>query len=120
VEKLEVLEDAADVPAQLRNLGILESHELAAAHDDPAARGLELLEQETHDRRLARPGRSDEEDELAFLDREGNVAKRDHVWLVDLLDVLEHDHRRARRRGRRLGLAVHCLRGCRLAGFLNV
>ena len=51
-QQLEVLEDAADVPAQHRHLRVLEPGELAAADDDPARRRLELLEEEAHDRRL--------------------------------------------------------------------
>ena len=49
-------------------------------------------------RRLARARRADDEDELALLDDERDAVERgDVVRLVDLPDVLEHDHRRAGR-----------------------
>src|SRR5439155_23975674 len=39
-EELEVLEDAADIPAQERDPGALQPWEVAAADDDPALRRL--------------------------------------------------------------------------------
>ena len=47
--------------------------------------------------RLARPGRADEEDELALGDVEAGVTERDDVGGVDLGDVLESDHAKRRR-----------------------
>jgi hypothetical protein len=91
------LEHTADVPPQQRHLGALQASELTPADDDAAARRLELLQEQTHDRRLARARGPDEKDELAFLDPERDVAKGDHVRLVDLHDALEDDHRRAER-----------------------
>ena len=93
-EQLEVLEDAADVAAQQRHLRALEPRQVAPADDDAPARRLELLEEEPDDRRLARAGRADDEDELALLDHERRAIERDDVRVVDLADVLEHDHRR--------------------------
>ena len=54
---------------------------------------LELLQQQAHERRLAGAGRADDEDELALVDVERDVAQRDDVGLVDLRHGLEHDHR---------------------------
>jgi hypothetical protein len=102
-KQLEVLEDAADVAPQQRDLLALEPTELAPADDDLAGGRLELLQHEPHERRLARAGRADDEDELALVDPEGDVAEGRDVRLVDLRDVLEDDHRRARRRRRRNG-----------------
>ena len=45
-------------------------------------------------------GGADDEDELALVDHERDAVERRHVRLVDLADVLEHDHRGAARRGR--------------------
>src|SRR5436309_2437476 len=76
------------------------AREVASADHDLAPRRLELLEQEPDDRRLARPGGADDEDELALLDHEADVPESRDIGLVDLCDRLEHDHR-ARARGRR-------------------
>ena len=51
-----------------------------------------LAEQEADEGRLARAGRADEEDELALVDLDGDVAQRDRRALVRLGDVLESDH----------------------------
>src|SRR5215211_4821613 len=69
-KELEVLEDAADVAAQLRHLRATQAGQVTAADDDPAGRRLELLEQQPHHRRLPRARWADEEDELALLDHE--------------------------------------------------
>ena len=96
-QQLEVLEDAADVAPQQRHLGVPQRLQVATRDQDAALRRLELLEDELHERRLARPGGSDQEDELALLDVEGDVAEADDVDLafIRLADVLEHDHGRA-------------------------
>src|SRR5205814_24873 len=83
-QQLEVLEHAADVAAQQRNLRALEPPELAAADDDLARGRLELLQDETDHGRLARPGGTYDEDELALVDRERHVPERRDVRLVDL------------------------------------
>ncbi len=100
-KELEVLEDAADVAAQLRDVRAAEPGQVAAADEDPPAGRLELLQQEADDRRLAGTGGADDEDELALLDHERDVAERRHVGVVDLGDGFEDDHR-ARTRRRRL------------------
>ncbi len=89
-----------DVSPQERDLRVLETHEVAAADDDPPLGRLELLEDEPDNRGFAGAGRPDHEDELAFVDREGDTVERDDAGLVDLPDVLEHDHRGAARLGR--------------------
>src|SRR5918995_657848 len=97
-KELEVLEDAAEVAAQERHLRALEAAEVAPADDDAAARRLDFLQEEPDERRLAGAGRADDEDELALLDDEGHAVECPHpVRLIDLADVLEHDHRRAGR-----------------------
>ena len=122
-EQLEVLEDAADVAAQQRHLRVLESAEVASPDEDAAVRRLELLQQQPDHRRLPGARRTDDEDELALLDHERDVAKRDDVRVVDLRHRLEHDHRprtgrRRGRRGRGGGLS-ECCRGLGQRGFLQ-
>src|SRR5208283_2775361 len=63
-----------------------------AGLEDLAGVGELLSEQEADERRLARPGRADEEDELTLLDLDGNVAQRDRRALICLGDVFESDH----------------------------
>ena len=75
-EELEVLEDAADVPSEQRDLRALEAHEIAPADDDATFGRLELLEDEPDHRRLARSGSADDEYELALVDREGHAVER--------------------------------------------
>src|SRR5215210_6781945 len=87
--------------AQPRHLRALQPPEVTPADPDLAVGDLDLLQHEPDDGRLARAGSADDEDELALLDRERDVSQRRHVGLVDLRHVLEHDHRRARGRGRR-------------------
>src|SRR6185295_13279616 len=92
-EELEVLKDAADVPPEERHFGAFEPRQVAPTDDDPAARRLELLEQEPDDRRLPRSRWADDEHELPLLDHEGGALESDDVRLVHLADVLEDDHR---------------------------
>ena len=107
-EQLEVLEDAADVAAQHRHLRPLEPRRSRPPTTILPLGRLELLQQQADERRLARAGGADDEDELALVDVERDVAQRDDVGLVDLRHRLEHDHRRRRSasrsaRRRRLG-----------------
>ena len=78
-----------------------------------------LEKQEADDRRLARTGGADEEDELALVDHEGDVAEGDDVRVVDLRDRVEDDHgagarldrrRRLQNRRRDFGLEIHVVR----------
>jgi hypothetical protein len=64
-----------------------------------------LLEQELHDRRLARAAGPDEEDELAAADREARVLQTEVAGVVLLDDVAELDDR-----GSELGSRTGCSR----------
>src|SRR5204863_968714 len=93
----------AEVAAQQRDTGALQSPEVAPADEDATAGRLELLQQEADEGRLAGARGADDEDELALLDQEGDVPERDDVRVVDLRHRLEHDHRPCCRcRGRAL------------------
>ena len=105
-EQLEVLEDAADVAAQVRHLRALEARQVAAADDDLARGRLDLLQHEPDHRRLARAGGPDDEDEVALLDHERDVRQRGDIRLVDLAHGVENDHRAGGRR-RQSAVAVH-------------
>src|SRR6266550_6987011 len=74
-QQLEVLEDAADVAPQKGHLLPLQPAELAPADDDLAGGRLELLQHESDERRLARARGADDENELALVDAEGDIAK---------------------------------------------
>src|SRR5207248_2225367 len=67
-QELEVLEDAADVPAQVRDLPLAELGDVLAGDPDAAGVRLLLLVEEADERRLAGTGRPHQEDELALLD----------------------------------------------------
>ena len=96
-QQLEVLEDAADVAAELGDPRALELAERAAADEDRALGRVELLDQQPDERRLARAGLADQEHPLALVDAQRDVAQADDLAVVDLRDALEHDHGRAAR-----------------------
>jgi len=61
---------------------------------DPSLGGSLLLEHQPQERRLTRPGRADEEDELALLNIDVDVFQRRPVLTrVQLGDVIEVDNR---------------------------
>ena len=85
------LEDHRDVASSRRQVGDVD------AVDPDLARG-RLLEpgDGTQERRLAAPGRPDEDDELAVGDREADVVDGDEAVAVGLRDSLELDRRHDR------------------------
>src|SRR5437764_258878 len=93
-EELVVLEDAADVTPQLRDLPGAEAGDVASGDDDAAGARVLLPQEQAKGRRLPGARRSDDEDELTFADVERHVAQRDDIALVDLGDTFESDHRR--------------------------
>ena len=95
-EQLEVLEDAADVAAQVRDLPAVELADVLAGDEDAALGRVLLLVEEADERRLARARRADQEDELALLDVDVGVAEGVDLALVGLGDVLELDHGESR------------------------
>ena len=92
-QQLEVLEDDPDLAAHPRHVPARQPGEVLAVEDDRAL-GRELVADEQLDeRRLARPGRPDEEDEVAFGDDEVDVAERQLAVRVLLGDVVHHEDR---------------------------
>ena len=92
-QQLEVLEDHADVAAVVRDLLARHLAEVVPRHRDRAERRLGLLDQQPHQRRLARAGRADDEHELAGLDRERDVLDADRGLRVALGDRAQVDDR---------------------------
>ena len=90
-EQLEVLEDAADVAAQLRDLPRAEPADVAAGDEHPAVGGDLVAQQELQEGRLPGARRADEEDELALGDLEGELTQGDDVALVGLGDVSRNE-----------------------------
>ena len=92
-EQLEVLEHATDVAAQLRHLPRAEAADVAARR---RGRGRSVAtssrSKQLEERRLPGARRTDEEDELALGDLEGDVTEGDDIALVDLGDVFESNH----------------------------
>ena len=99
-QEAEVLEHAADVPAEVGDPPSRQVADLLTGLPDPAGVGHLLPQQEADERGLARPGGSDEEDELTLVDLDRAVGESDRGALVRLGDVLERDH------GQRIGADV--------------
>src|SRR6266545_6825822 len=104
-EELEVLEDTADVAAELRHFRPAQPSQIAPRDEDSPRGRLEFLQEQADDRRLARAGGADDEHELALVDDEGNVREGGDVRFVDLRHAFEDDHR-SRAGGRAVELAV--------------
>ena len=92
-QQLEVLEHDPDVPAVIRNAPSLDLGQVTAGHADRSLGRIELLDQQPHDRRLARARAADEEHEVLAVDREGRLIEADVAGRVALRDAPELDHR---------------------------
>src|SRR5215203_472588 len=92
-QKLEVLEDAADVAAVLGQVPARDGRELHAVYVYEPGGRFELFEDQTHHRGFARTGRPDQEHELAGLYPEVHLVQGDRVPAVHLADVVEVDQR---------------------------
>src|SRR5207244_10771639 len=90
--EVEDMEDAADVPAEVRHLPRGQRLQLAVADPDPSGVGHHLLHEEPEAGRLARAGRADQEDELALPDLEGELLDGCDPALVALRDRFEPNH----------------------------
>ena len=89
----EVLEDRADVPAEVRHLAVGQRAQIAAEHDDAAVARRLLAQDESQARGLARARGADEEHELAAEHLEVHVAQGGPRCAAKALrDVLEPDH----------------------------
>src|SRR3954453_6501666 len=126
-QELEVLEDHADVAAQVGQPLGGDVVQRAPGDADRTRGGLELLHQQADARRLAAARRADEEDELGAPDAHRDVVDAHMPVVVDLRYILEldhgHGHVRTRRsgslflqRGLRCGLGVGCRHGLFLSG----
>jgi hypothetical protein len=73
----EVLEDAADVPSQVGDPPLGQVDHVAPRLPDAAAVGQLLAQEEPDEGRLARARGADDEDELALVDVERDVAQGD-------------------------------------------
>ena len=107
-QQFEVLEDAANVAAQLGHLRSFEGAKRLATHLDVAVRRIDFLQQQLDEGRLARARRADEEDPLALVDLQRDVIQPDNVARVDHGAVLQQDHRliaRGKRAAKLAGLA---------------
>ena len=90
----EVLEDDAEVAAEVGHLAARDRAEVLPEHVDLALRGLLLLEDEPEEARLAGARRADEEDELATEDLDPDVVQGGpRLAGVGLGDGVESDHR---------------------------
>ena len=106
-QQLEVLEDDAEVAAVVGDLAAVDLGQVAPGDADRAAVGLELLDEQAHERRLARAGRADEEHELAAAHGEGGLAQACVPGRVGLRHPAEVDDVRGMA-GRRGGQPARC------------
>src|SRR5436190_282587 len=100
-EQLEVLEDAADPPAQERDLPGTDLVDVATRDQDVPAGGLDLADQGLDQGRLPATGGTDDERELPAIDGEGYPLERDVPARIDDGSLAELHDRRSLRRGRR-------------------
>ena len=92
-EQPEVLEDRAELAAQLRDLPVGQAVQVLAEDVDHAGVGTLLPQHQPEEGRLAGAGRAHQEDELALLDLERDVPQGGAVLLrVELGDAVESDH----------------------------
>src|SRR5262249_6330799 len=84
----EVLEDEADAAAIRLHLGRPQRFQIAAEHFEVAFALQILAQQEPQERRLTGAARAGEEDELAFVDRDRQIAQRIHAAVVELGQVI--------------------------------
>src|SRR5262249_28507859 len=94
-EQLEVLEHAADVAAQLRDLPRAQAADVTPGDEHPALGGHFVAKQQLEEGGLAGAGRADEEDELALQDLERDVPECEDVAFVRLVDVFETNHEKS-------------------------
>ena len=76
-QKAEILEDTADVATKVRHPPLRQFHNVAAGLQDLAGVRQLFAQKEAYEGRLSGPGSADEEDELALVDINGDVAQGD-------------------------------------------
>src|SRR6185312_2493705 len=92
-QQSEVLEDDAEVAAEVRHLAAGEVAHILAEHVDLAARGVLFLEHEAKEAGLAAAGGTDEKDEFAPQDLERDrIQRRPRVPLVELRYLIKANH----------------------------
>src|SRR5258708_2232869 len=94
-QELEVLEHHADQAAKGRGLRAAEPRAVPVVGDHPAGRRQLLAEKEADERRRGGGRRSDEECEVALIDREVHIAERGGAVGVALADVFQTDQIRS-------------------------
>ena len=92
LEELVVLEDRADVPAQVGNLERRDLRKVLAGNEHVSTARLLLLQKEADHRGFPGAGRAHDEDELALVDLDRDVFEGGDAVPVDLGDALKADH----------------------------
>jgi hypothetical protein len=93
LEQPKVLEYAADHLTQLRHLPTRQFVDMKLRHPDVAGGRILRAQQQPHERRFARTGRADQEDELTLVDLDVDVVqRRTSRRLVLLADMVQGDH----------------------------
>src|SRR5206468_118142 len=84
-QQLEILEDHADLAAQVGQVAALELTQILSLYANRAGRGLLLPDQQANQGRLAGTTRPDQEDEILLWDLESDVPQRDGAVGIGLL-----------------------------------
>src|SRR5437764_283798 len=91
-----VLHEPPALERERGHVAVLERPEVVAEHLDVAVGGQIITVEEPEQRRLARPGGSGEDHELALVDAKGDVAQRGDLHgpdRIDLRDAVKLNHR---------------------------
>src|SRR5207253_2836716 len=92
-QQLEILEDHADLPPEVRQVAPLEPAQVLPLDVDAAGGRFLLADQEAHERGLPGAAGADEKDEILLGNFEADVAQRDRAVGIGLLHTLQADLR---------------------------
>ena len=92
LQELVVLKNGADRSTQIRDLPSGQRGDVLAGNPDLAASDRLVAKYQTNESRLARPGRTDQKDELSLLYLQRDVVGGNGATLIDFGYVFEKDH----------------------------
>src|SRR6266849_217570 len=95
-QQLEILEDHADLPPQVREMAPLEAAQILPLDMDGAGGRLLLADQEADQRRLAGAAGTNEKHEVLLGNFEGDIAQGNGAVGIGFLDALQADLRDSR------------------------
>src|SRR2546430_2534977 len=112
-QQLEILEDHADLPPEVRQVAPLEPAQILPLDVDAAGGRFLLADQEAHERGLPGAAGADEKDEVLLGNFEADIAQRDRAVGIGLLHTLQADLRGGGGYRRHACLRLQQRRACR-------